>query len=82
MCHPHLEVFSAARGAAKSVFRLLERKSCIDALEERGIKPQAFRGDIVFENVHFSYPSRADVKVTPPDRAELGASRSLTRVVM
>lgn len=63
MCHPHLEMFSASRGAARSLFGLLERRSNIDALRRRGAKPQAFRGDITFENLYFNYPSRPDVKV-------------------
>ncbi|XP_072948561.1 multidrug resistance protein homolog 49-like [Epargyreus clarus] len=63
MCNPHLEIFSTARGAAKSLFRLLERKSRIDALQEVGNKPKGFKGDIVFENLYFNYPSRPDVKV-------------------
>ncbi|KAJ2943305.1 hypothetical protein O0L34_g12112 [Tuta absoluta] len=63
MCHPHLELFSAARGAAKSLYKLLERKSNIDALEDVGEKPESFKGDIQFSNVYFNYPSRPDVKV-------------------
>ncbi|CAK1592795.1 unnamed protein product [Parnassius mnemosyne] len=63
MCQPHLEMFSAARGAAKSLFKLLERPSRINALSDVGNKPDSFKGDIVFDNVYFNYPSRPDVKV-------------------
>lgn len=63
MCNPHLELFSAARGAAKSLFKILERKSNINALENTGTKPEKFRGDIVFDKLYFNYPSRPDVKV-------------------
>ncbi|CAH1642178.1 unnamed protein product [Spodoptera littoralis] len=63
MCQPHLETFSAARGAARSLYRLLQRRSKINALESTGIKPDKFRGDITFENLYFNYPSRPDVKV-------------------
>ncbi|KAJ0183043.1 hypothetical protein K1T71_001019 [Dendrolimus kikuchii] len=63
MCHPHLEIFSRARGAAKSLFKLLERKSNINGMEDKGIKPEQFRGDIEFNNLYFNYPSRPDVKV-------------------
>ncbi|XP_037300517.1 multidrug resistance protein homolog 49 [Manduca sexta] len=62
MCHPHLEVFSAARGAARPLFKLLRRVSAIDALNSTGDKPR-FQGDILFDNIYFNYPSRADVKV-------------------
>ncbi|KAL0858959.1 hypothetical protein ABMA27_011375, partial [Loxostege sticticalis] len=63
MCQPHLETFSTARGAAKSLFKLLERQSKVDALVRGGAKPDRFRGDITFENLYFNYPSRPDVKV-------------------
>ncbi|KPJ17387.1 Multidrug resistance protein-like 49 [Papilio machaon] len=63
MCQPHLEMFSAARGAAKSLFKLLERRSKVDALRNSGTKPDSFKGDIVFDNLYFNYPSRPDVKV-------------------
>ncbi|CAB3254427.1 unnamed protein product [Arctia plantaginis] len=62
MCHPHLEMFSGARGAARSLFRLLERSSCINALESSGVQ-EKIKGDIVFDNLYFNYPSRPDVKV-------------------
>lgn len=63
MCQPHLEMFSAARGAAKSLFKLLERPSRVNALRDVGTKPDGFKGDIVFNNLYFNYPSRPDVKV-------------------
>ncbi|XP_075988822.1 multidrug resistance protein homolog 49-like [Anticarsia gemmatalis] len=62
MCHPHLEMFSAARGAARSLFALLERASRINALASTGIT-ERFKGNIQFNNLYFNYPSRPDVKV-------------------
>jgi len=35
----------------------------IDSYSEGGLKPDSIRGDIAFQNIHFNYPSRADVKV-------------------
>lgn len=63
MCNPHLEIFSTARGAAKILFKLLERKSRINALDGGGVQPDGFKGNIVFDNLYFNYPSRPDVKV-------------------
>ncbi|CAK1546564.1 unnamed protein product [Leptosia nina] len=63
MCTTHLEIFSTARGAAKSLFNLLEKKSKIDPLLETGAKPAKFEGNMSFENLYFNYPSRPDVKV-------------------
>jgi ATP-binding cassette subfamily B (MDR/TAP) protein 1 len=52
-----------SRDAAKTVFKIIERKSKIDALGEDGLKPDKVFGDIKFENVHFSYPNRPSIKI-------------------
>lgn len=62
-CVPHMEGFAAARGAATSVFKLIERKPGIDSLQEGGLSPRRVIGNIALDNVHFSYPSRPNVKV-------------------
>ena len=49
--------------AARSVFRVIDRKSKIDSLSEKGVKPSSIEGNIRFENVFFSYPNRPDVQV-------------------
>lgn len=63
MCSPHLEVVTGALGAARSLFPLLRRRSALDPLASAGERVDTLRGDIVFDNVHFNYPSRPDVKV-------------------
>ncbi|XP_026313887.1 multidrug resistance protein homolog 49-like [Hyposmocoma kahamanoa] len=63
MLGPHLEVFAGAQGAAFNLFKLLERSSKIDALQDAGERPISFKGNIVFDNIYFNYPSRPDVKV-------------------
>ncbi|KPJ04743.1 Multidrug resistance protein 1 [Papilio xuthus] len=62
-CAPLAEVFAAARGAAGSVFALLERRPAIDCLAAGGARPPRLAGDIRLHAVHFSYPSRPDVKI-------------------
>ncbi|XP_013162197.1 PREDICTED: multidrug resistance protein homolog 49-like [Papilio xuthus] len=62
-CVPHAEVFAAARGAAASIFKLLDREPTIDSLDKGGLMPRRVLGDIKFDDVHFSYPSRPNVKV-------------------
>lgn len=49
--------------SAQSVFELIDRKSKIDPFDERGLKPDSVVGNIRFENVHFSYPSRPDIQI-------------------
>lgn len=62
-CVPHAEVFASARGAASTIFKLLDREPTIDALEKGGVQPRRVIGEISIEDVHFSYPSRPNVKV-------------------
>ncbi|KAI5641364.1 ABC transporter domain-containing protein [Phthorimaea operculella] len=63
LCVPHAEVFAAARGAAAGIFQLIERVPSIDSLQKTGVAPRRVLGEIVLEDVHFSYPSRPDVQV-------------------
>lgn len=52
-----------SKAAAKDAFKLIERKSRIDSLSEFGLRPVKLVGNIRFENVHFQYPNRQDVKI-------------------
>lgn len=63
LCVPHMEVFATARGAAASIFSLLDKHPKIDCLSDAGSSPRRVIGEISLEDVHFSYPSRPDVKV-------------------
>ncbi|GFR58628.1 multidrug resistance protein 1 [Elysia marginata] len=41
----------------------LLQMSAIDSASEEGLRPQTLTGNISLKNVHFTYPSRADVKI-------------------
>ncbi|XP_067859774.1 ATP-dependent translocase ABCB1-like [Heptranchias perlo] len=60
---PYIEAFSNARGAAYEIYKILDEKSAIDNFSEEGYKPEQIKGIVEFKNVHFNYPSRADVKI-------------------
>uniref|UniRef100_A0A914VZ75 Uncharacterized protein n=1 Tax=Plectus sambesii TaxID=2011161 RepID=A0A914VZ75_9BILA len=60
---PQFAVIGTAQGAAGAIFDIIDRKPLIDSYDESGLKPATTRGHVQFENVHFSYPTRADVKV-------------------
>ncbi|XP_071519936.1 ATP-dependent translocase ABCB1-like [Panulirus ornatus] len=60
---PYLEAFNVARGAAASIFDIVERKSAIDPTSSDGESLATVKGVIELEDVHFNYPSRPDVKV-------------------
>ncbi|XP_032847569.2 ATP-binding cassette sub-family B member 5 [Tyto alba] len=60
---PNLESVANARGAAYEVYRIINKKRLIDSSSQDGYKPDKLIGEIEFRNIHFSYPSRPDVKV-------------------
>uniref|UniRef100_A0A8B9KB16 ATP-binding cassette, sub-family B (MDR/TAP), member 5 n=1 Tax=Astyanax mexicanus TaxID=7994 RepID=A0A8B9KB16_ASTMX len=55
--------FAKAKAAAGRIIALLEKKPEIDIYSDAGVKPTNFRGDIEFHDVHFSYPTRPDVRI-------------------
>ncbi|KAK5980003.1 ABC transporter ATP-binding protein [Trichostrongylus colubriformis] len=60
---PHLMVLLNARVAAATIYQTIDRVPNIDAYSQVGRKPESVKGRVVFENVHFRYPSRKEVKV-------------------
>ncbi|ELU01162.1 hypothetical protein CAPTEDRAFT_219712 [Capitella teleta] len=60
---PNLQNLATARGAAYTLWNLIDRKSLIDSSSTEGEKPDRMLGNIEFKDVHFKYPSRPDVKV-------------------
>lgn len=60
---PHVEAFATAKGAAQSVFSIIDRKSEVDPMSEHGLKPLEVIGNIEFEGLHFHYPARPDVQI-------------------
>ncbi|CAF4609379.1 unnamed protein product [Rotaria sp. Silwood2] len=65
---PFFQSFSEARGAAASVFRLIDEENNVDVNETEVWKEDTesiynINGDIEFDNVNFIYPSRKDAPV-------------------
>lgn len=60
---PYVEALSVARAAAASIYSIIERKPEIDSMSIRGRRPNFLVGNIDFENLHFNYPTRSEVKV-------------------
>ncbi|XP_073702575.1 ATP-dependent translocase ABCB1 [Garra rufa] len=55
--------FAKAKAAAGRILLLLEKKPAIDIYDESGHRPTNFTGNVEFRDVHFSYPTRQNVKV-------------------
>ncbi|CAF2682116.1 unnamed protein product [Rotaria sp. Silwood2] len=60
---PHFQALSQARAAAYIVWEVIDTSCKINSDSETGLKKDDVIGDIHFSNVHFSYPSRPDVKI-------------------
>lgn len=60
---PYLKDLAEAKGAAKRVFEIIDRKSAIDVFEKAGKILPNLVGDVEFENVFFSYPQRVEAKI-------------------
>lgn len=54
---------SKAKGAAASIFALLDRKSKIDPSDESGVKLESIKGEIELRHVSFKYPTRPDIQI-------------------
>ncbi|XP_054420068.1 phosphatidylcholine translocator ABCB4 isoform X2 [Pteronotus mesoamericanus] len=60
---PCIDAFANARGAAYMIFAIIDNNPKIDSFSERGHKPDNIKGNLEFNDVHFSYPARANVKI-------------------
>ncbi|KAM9386940.1 ATP-dependent translocase ABCB1-like [Phaethornis superciliosus] len=60
---PSIEAFASARGAAYTVFNIIDNEPKIDSYSESGHKPDHIQGNLEFQNVYFNYPSRPDVEI-------------------
>jgi len=61
---PFIEDLLTAIGAAVNIFETIDRIPEIDSFSEEGVEPEKLEPNIKFKNVEFTYPSRADVKVS------------------
>uniref|UniRef100_A0A8C8RLU9 Uncharacterized protein n=1 Tax=Pelusios castaneus TaxID=367368 RepID=A0A8C8RLU9_9SAUR len=59
----NLEGITNAQGAAYEVYKIMNKHSLIDSSAKEGYRPDKFKAEIEFKNIHFSYPSRPDDKI-------------------
>ncbi|KAF8798991.1 multidrug resistance protein 1 [Phlegmacium glaucopus] len=60
---PEMQAVTHARGAAAKLYATIDRIPGIDSASPEGLKPEKVDGEIVLEDVKFSYPSRPTVPV-------------------
>lgn len=77
---PFLETFSAARVAAADIYRILNQIPVIDSSSSSGKRLKNIDGNIIIENVHFSYFSRSEVPVLRGISFEVTSGRTVALV--
>ncbi|KAI1720374.1 ABC transporter transmembrane region domain-containing protein [Ditylenchus destructor] len=60
---PQINVIVGAKMAAGEIFSIIDRKPELDASSPAGVKLEKVKGRLEFCNIHFSYPSRPNVKI-------------------
>lgn len=55
--------FAISLGACENIFEILDYEPKIKSNFDTGITKESFKGDIVFQNLTFAYPSKRDVSV-------------------
>ncbi|XP_056375087.1 ATP-dependent translocase ABCB1-like isoform X3 [Hyla sarda] len=77
---PNIEAFATARGAAYSIFSVIDSEPSIDSFSTSGFKPDKIKGDIEFQNVKFTYPSRPDIQVLKGLNLKINSGQSVALV--
>ncbi|MCE7062446.1 ABC transporter ATP-binding protein [Dyadobacter sp. CY343] len=67
-------------GASERIFEILEEEPEISVEEARSAAPGVIDGHIVYDNVHFSYPSRPDLPVLRGISFEIKAGEKIALV--
>lgn len=63
MASPYIETFGIAQAAAAKIYSVIDNIPVINQSKGKGEKPGKIDGNIVFQDVHFQYPSRPTVQV-------------------
>lgn len=77
---PQTIAISKATAAAQDLFAVIDRKSAVDSLSDSGTTIDNFQGDIKLRNVHFAYPSRANVPVLQGLNLDIPANKTTALV--
>ncbi|KAI3894635.1 hypothetical protein MKX03_016799 [Papaver bracteatum] len=60
---PCLNAFTAGKTASYKMFQVMERKPLMNTSETKGIILENIKGEVSFNGVYFSYPTRPEVQV-------------------
>ncbi|KAL8158950.1 hypothetical protein V2J09_000487 [Rumex salicifolius] len=71
---------SKAKGAAASIFAILDRESEIDSSDESGTTLNEVKGEIELKHVSFKYPTRPDVQIFRDINLAIRAGKTIALV--
>ncbi|KAI3905420.1 hypothetical protein MKW98_013218 [Papaver atlanticum] len=74
---PNITFFATAMAAASRIFEMINHLPNIDSEEESGKKLTSVRGELIFKDVTFSYPSRPDTLILQGFNLNVPAGRSV-----
>ena len=77
---PYIQAFSVARSAATGVYRIIDRIPLIDSSSRQGKCLDRLEGQVRFEGVDFSYPSRLEVPILNALTLDVPAGRTIALV--
>ncbi|GKU02834.1 multidrug resistance protein 1 [Fusarium langsethiae] len=77
---PQTIAISKATAAAQEMFEMIDRRSQIDPLSQKGETIPDFKGNIRFRGVRFAYPSRTNVTILRSLNLDIPADRTTALV--
>ncbi|KAK9131106.1 hypothetical protein Sjap_011593 [Stephania japonica] len=80
MALPEFKYFTEAIGAATRIFKRIDRVPKIDGEETKGLILNNVRGELEFEKVSFTYPSRPDTVVLKEFNLKVPAGKTIALV--
>ncbi|XP_022920637.1 ATP-dependent translocase ABCB1-like [Onthophagus taurus] len=79
-CAPYFQIFSVACGAATKIYSVIDEEPIINASKGHGRRLPNLKGNIVFKDVKFNYPSRKDVQILRDTNFKINAGETVALV--
>ncbi|KAH0290290.1 multidrug resistance protein, partial [Aureobasidium sp. EXF-3399] len=77
---PQMQVIAKAASSAEELLEVIDRKSLLDPLNNKGERPESIQGEIELTAINFAYPSRPDVRVLDNFSLKVSAKSTIALV--